>query len=299
MSKKPKIWIVAGATASGKTSLGIQMAQEFNSEVINFDSRQVYRELNIGVARPSENELSTVPHHLIGTQSIHQSLNAQSFAELALEKVTEVVERSQTAILVGGTGLYLKALLYGFDDLPETSSVTREQMENRFRSSGLLGLWEDIQTMDPEAIQQVDSNNTARVKRTWEILTQSGKTLHDLYEGKQHIFPFNYEVLCIDMPREMLYERINLRVDAMITDGFLDEANELHSFKGLNPLRTLGYKELFEHIEGVRDWAFTIELIKQKTRNYAKRQLTWFRNQENCVWDSQENLIRYIRNSKQ
>ncbi len=297
MSHPTKIWIIAGPTASGKTSLGIEIAKVFKTEIINFDSRQLYQEMNIGVARPSVEELTQIKHHLVGSHSVTEPINAQSFRELALASLNDVVSRTGSAVLVGGTGLYLKALLHGFDTLPKTSIETREQMELKYQSHGLESLLHDIHHIDPLASNHFDVQNTARVKRIWEILHESPKPLSEHFQGNQTPFPYPFEVLYIDMPRNELYNRINRRVDQMIAQGLENEVRDLLPFKDLSPLKTLGYSELFDYFDGHRNLVDTVSLIKQKTRNYAKRQLTWFRNQQEGIWDSPENLLSFIKNT--
>lgn len=294
MGHPNKIWIIAGPTASGKTCLGIEIAKTFKTEIINFDSRQLYQEMNIGVARPTAEELTQTKHHLIGSHSVTDAINAQSFRDCALACLNHVVSRTGSAVLVGGTGLYLKALLHGFDALPKTSTETRDQMELKYQSYGLEGLLQDIQNIDPLACNHFDVQNTARVKRIWEILHESPKPLSKHFQGNQTPFPYSYQVLYIDMPRADLYDRINLRVDRMIDQGLEKEVRSLVPFKDLSPLKTLGYSEFFDYFDGHRNLDDTVSLIKQKTRNYAKRQMTWFRNQQEGIWDSPENLLSFI-----
>ena len=294
MSHPTKIWIIAGPTASGKTSLSIEVAKAFKTEIINFDSRQLYQEMNIGVARPSEEELTQIKHHLVGSHSVTDNVNAQSFRDHALDCLNDVVTRTGSAVLVGGTGLYLKALLHGFDTLPKTSTETRVQMELKYQSHDLESLLKDIHNIDPLASNHFDVQNTARVKRIWEILHESPKPLSEHFQGNQTPFPYPFKVLYIDMPRNELYCRINQRVDKMIALGLEKEVRILLPFKDLSPLKTLGYSEFFDYFDGHRNLDDTIYLIKQKTRNYAKRQLTWFRNQQEGIWDSSENLLSFI-----
>jgi tRNA dimethylallyltransferase len=297
MSHPTKIWIIAGPTASGKTSLGIEVAKEFKAEIINFDCRQLYQEMNIGVARPSEEELTQIKHHLVGSHSVTAPINAQSFRNHALDCLNDVVSRTGSAVLVGGTGLYLKALLHGFDSLPKTSAETREKMELKYQFHGLDGLLQDIHEVDPLASNHFDVQNTARVKRIWEILHESPKPLTEHFQGKQTPFPYPFKVLYIDMPRNDLYYRINQRVDRMIDQGLEKEVRSLIPFKDLSPLKTLGYSDFFDYFDGHRNLNDTISLIKQKTRNYAKRQMTWFRNQQEGIWDTSENLLSFIKNT--
>jgi tRNA dimethylallyltransferase len=294
MSHPTKIWIIAGPTASGKTRLGIEVATALNTEIINFDSRQLYEEMNIGVARPSIEELTQIKHHLVGSHSVANPINAQSYRDHALVCLKEVVSRTGSAVFVGGTGLYLKALLHGFDSLPKTSAETREKMELKYQSQGIAGLLHDIHEVDHLASNHFEVKNTARVKRIWEILHESPKPLSEHFKGAQTPFPYSYQVLYIDMPRATLYDRINQRVDRMIDEGIEKEVHSLIPFKDLSPLKTLGYSEFFEYFDGHRNLNDTISLIKQKTRNYAKRQLTWFRNQQEGIWDSPENLLSFI-----
>lgn len=285
-----KVIVVAGPTASGKTVLALTWAKRLGTEIINFDSRQVYQELCIGVARPSDAELQTIPHHFIGSHSIQNPLNAAKFSEIARVKAVELIEKYGSVVLVGGTGLYLQAFLEGLDYFPEISPELREEVSELYRLEGLSGLTMALYALDPNAFEWVQKDNPARLMRALEITRASGIPVSEWRKNKGTSFAYPSKIYCVDWPRKQLYERINSRVDHMIDMGLEKEVEELMAFKDLPVMRAVGYSEIYEYLEGNLNRDQAIHLIKQKTRNYAKRQITWFKNKTSSEWHDLEGL---------
>ena len=281
---KNKVIIIAGPTASGKTALALKWAERLNTEIINFDSRQVYKELKIGVARPEDSELAQIPHHFIGTHSIHQPLNAARYAELAREKATELISKFGSVVLVGGTGLYLNAFLKGLDEFPEVSPELRQEVIELYESEGISGLSIALYKLDPNAFEWVQKDNPARLMRALEISKASGKPVSEWRKNEGKPFEFPSQVFAIEMDRKLLYNRINERVDSMVTKGLEEEVKSLIEFQEAPVMRTVGYSEFFEYFSGNLTKEAAVDLIKQKTRNYAKRQITWFKNKSTAEW---------------
>lgn len=291
-----KVIVVAGPTASGKTALAISWAQRLGTEIINFDSRQVYQELCIGVARPSEEELNIIPHHFVGSHSIQQPLNAAKFSEIARIKAIDLIERFGSVVLVGGTGLYLQAFLEGLDSFPEISPELREEVNELYNSEGISGLAMALYALDPKAFEWVQKDNPARLMRALEITRASGIPVSEWRKNKGETFPFPAKIYCIDWPRKELYQRINSRVEQMIELGLEKEVQGLMAFKEMPVMRTVGYSEMYAHLEGNLNREEAIDLIKQKTRNYAKRQITWFKNKTSSEWQDIEAMKKlYLR----
>lgn len=275
----PILIVIGGPTGSGKTDLAIRLALHFGAEIISADSRQVYRELPIGTAAPDEAQLAQVKHHLIGHKSIHEPYNAGLFAREAELILESLFKLNPIQILVGGTGLYIKALLDGIDELPEVSPDIRTKVMDWYTSKGLSFLQEQLQLKDPVYAAQVDLENKARLIRALELIESSGKPYSALRTGKTRKRNFKVLYLLTDLPRADLYARINQRTNLMLDKGWLEETRNLLPYKSLKALQTVGYTELFAFLEGNNTWETTVELIQQNTRRYAKRQLTWFRNQ--------------------
>ena len=272
--------MIAGPTGVGKTALAIKLAKYFKSEILSADSRQFYRETSIGTAKPNAEELAAVPHHFINTLSIEQNYSIGDFEKDATKLLDKLFETHQVVFLVGGSGLYINAVLYGVDEFIELSEATRTLVKTQYAEKGISWLQEQIKQYDQDYFEEVDINNPQRLMRALEVCIESGKPYSSFLSKNKKPRSFESIKLLINSPREQLYEKINLRVDKMITEGLENEAKSLIPYKHLNALNTVGYKELFTHFEGeiTRDQA--IDLIKQKTRNYAKRQLTWFNNQD-------------------
>lgn len=291
--------VIAGPTAVGKTALAIQTAQHFNTEIISADSRQFYQELNIGVAKPSTKELATVPHHFIGHISIQQDYTAADYEKEALERLETLFKKHNVVIATGGSGLFISALLEGLDPLPKSGSI-RETLNIRLQDEGLPTLANELKQLDIEEYNAIDTDNQRRVIRSLEVCLVSGRKASELKQQQKASRPFTAIKIVLNRDRQELYTRINERVDIMLNEGLIEEAKQLISFKHLNALKTVGYKELFEHFEGSISQERAIELIKQHTRNYAKRQLTWFRKDEEYQWLSPtavNEIIKYCTES--
>lgn len=274
-----KVIILAGPTASGKTAVSTQLARYFNTAVISADSRQCYREMRIGTAVPDTEEMQDIPHYFIHTHSITDPVSAGTFVEYALEKIALILQKRNAVIICGGTGLYLEALTEGLHDLPQVSVATRTLMSERYRSGGLPYLQAYVAGKDPEYYATVDPLNPARLLRAAELMEQTGDSYSNLLKTKKESrLPYPTEKFVMDWPRAVLYERINERVDRMMAAGLLEEVRSLLPYRNLPTLQTVGYHELFEFLDGKITLETAIKQIKQHTRNYAKRQLTWFRN---------------------
>jgi tRNA dimethylallyltransferase len=278
---KPLLVVVCGPTASGKTELAIRIASEFGAEIISADSRQVYLELPIGSAAPTEEELLKVPHHLVGSVSIHQHYNAGRFANDARKILDELFLKNPIQVLAGGTGLYIKSLIDGIDVLPEVPDAIRNHINQRLETEGLNSLQEELKQRDPEYAKEVDLANKARVLRALELIETTGVKYSELRKGQRQENPFDVVYLMPELEREMLYRRINERAGKMLNGGWIEEAEALKEHRALKALQTLGYPEIFAMLEGKISKKDCLDQIQQATRRYAKRQLTWFRNQTN------------------
>lgn len=281
---KPLLIAIAGPTAAGKTDFAIRLAQELQTEILSFDSRQFFRELTIGTAKPTEEELSRVPHHFINSHSVHDEFNAGSFEKAALLLLDDLFTRFKVIVAVGGSGLYLNALIKGLDLFPDVSSQSRAQVDCIWQERGLEGLQEMLKLHDPVYALTADLQNYRRLVRALEVSLSSGKPYSSFIRDTPATRNFNTLSYCLNPEREVLYARINARVDQMMENGLLAEAEQWKHFRNLNPLRTVGYTELFRYMDGECSLAESIDAIKQNSRRYAKRQLTWFRHQESVEW---------------
>jgi tRNA dimethylallyltransferase len=300
---KPRIIAISGPTASGKTDISVRIAQHLNTEIISFDSRQFYRELKIGVARPTKIQLSAAPHHFIANRSILESYSAASFAAEARIKINELLETNDHVILCGGTGLYLKALLDGMSLLPETHAEIREEVDVVWNSTGIPGLLELIKRHDPDALSQIETQNPARLKRVAELLLSAqNQSLKEIYAPKMGSIGFSYQVFNLMPEKDVLYPRIDSRVDAMMEEGLLEEVKSVYAYRELPVLKTVGYAELFDCLDGKTTPVEAVNKIKQHTRNYAKRQITWFKNQTEGISLQPENatgeILDFLKNYK-
>jgi tRNA dimethylallyltransferase len=274
-----KLLVIGGPTASGKTNKAIQLAKKYQTEILSADSRQCYTELGIAVAKPSLDELKEVKHHFIDSHSIHQPITAGDYERYALEVLNSIFATHDVAVCVGGTGLYIKALCEGLDDMPKENQAIKLEVEKSFDERGLTWLQEEVRKADPVFISKVDANNYMRLLRALIFYRSNGYSILEKQLGQAKARPFEIEYYCTNVEREELYERINKRVDAMVMAGLVEEARNLYSLKGLTTLNTVGYQELFDCFDGKFSQEKAIEKIKQHTRNYAKRQITWFKNQ--------------------
>jgi tRNA dimethylallyltransferase len=271
-----KLIVVQGPTASGKTDLAIELALKFNTEIISADSRQFYKELKIGTAKPNLDELSRVKHHFIDSFSIKDEITAAEFAKHAELILNELLDFHEYVVLVGGSGMFVDALIDGLDDIPVNRTI-REELSISYKQFGLQPLLDELAVLDPVFFERVDQNNPMRVIRALEAIRESGRKMSDLLLNKEKKNDFDVIRFSIDWPRDVLYNRINQRVDNMISHGLIQEVKQLYEFRHLNALNTVGYKEIFQFLDGEINQNQAIELIKQHTRNYAKRQLTWLR----------------------
>ena len=278
-----KLIVILGPTAVGKTAYAISLAKSLHTEIISADSRQIFKELNIGAARPSEDELAQVPHHFIASATIHEEYSAGRYEREALDKLIELFTRYDTVICCGGSMLYIDALINGFDDLPSDKSIRAEWSE-KFKIEGIEALQRELQSLDPDYYNQVDINNPHRLIRALEVCKVAGMPYSSMRSSQIRDREFQVEKVGIDMPREELYTRINDRVIRMFECGLEEEAKELLPFKHLQALNTVGYKELFDYFEGRSSRSEAIAKIQQHTRNFAKRQLTWWRRDPEIQW---------------
>ena len=292
--------IIAGPTAVGKTAIAIEIAKHFGTEIISADSRQCYKELNIGVARPTQEELAAVPHHFIASHSIHETVNAGIFEQYALDKLQEIFQHNDIAVMVGGTGLYIKAFCEGIDAMPEVTELVRKEITSAYEQYGLSWLQDQIKILDPEFYVVGEMQNPQRLMRALEVFKATGKSILHFRRGQKAERDFKIVKIALDLPKEILHRNINNRVDKMLEHGLLDEARLLIPYQHLNALQTVGYKELFDHFNGKISLPDAIDEIKKNTRRYAKRQLTWFKKDKEYVWlkANEYNISQYLRTSK-
>jgi tRNA dimethylallyltransferase len=276
--------VVAGPTAVGKTAIAIELAKALNTSIISADSRQCYREMNIGTAKPGREELAEVKHYFIDQFSIQDEITAADFERLALGYLDQVFAKSDFAVVCGGTGLYIKALTEGLDEMPATKDEIEEDVNRQYQEHGMDWLKEANEKEDPVFYEKAEKDNPARLLRALIFKRSTGKSILDYRSGERKQRPFKIVKVAINLPRETLYERINSRVDQMMQAGLLEEVKELFSSRHLKNLQTVGYVELFDHLEGKLSLEEAIDKIKQHTRNYAKRQLTWFRKDKEYHW---------------
>ncbi|HWK99239.1 MAG TPA: tRNA (adenosine(37)-N6)-dimethylallyltransferase MiaA, partial [Parapedobacter sp.] len=288
---------VVGPTAVGKTAVGIRLAQHFQTAVLSADSRQFYREMTIGTAKPSDEELAAAPHYFINSHQLTDDYSAGDFERDALSLLAELFERHDVVILVGGSGLFVRAVCQGLDDLPKPLPNVRDRLNSLYRQQGLAPLQVLLKQADPEYFDKMDSQNPQRVIRALEVYESTGRPFSDFRRGHAVERPFEVLSLGLDTERERLYQRINSRVDTMMAAGLLNEVETLMPYRERPPLQTVGYTELFDYLDGRCTLENAVEKIKQHTRRYAKRQLTWFRKDETTVWFAPEDIdgmIAYV-----
>jgi tRNA dimethylallyltransferase len=281
---QPTLIVVAGSTAVGKTATAIALAQMLGTEIISADSRQCYTEMTIGTAKPSFAELAMVPHHFINTHSIHEHVTAGNYEPLALNYCQDIFSRANTAILCGGTGLYIKALCEGIDTMPDTDPLQTKLLQQEFEQKGLAWLQLTAQQEDPAFYSIAEQQNPARLIRALAFLRSTGTSITHFRTQQAKARPFRTIKIGLELPRPILYDRINARVDIMLQEGLWQEAVSLYPFKQLKNLQTVGYQEIFDCIDGSITKEASVALIKQHTRNYAKRQLTWFKKDAQFQW---------------
>jgi tRNA dimethylallyltransferase len=294
--------VLTGPTAVGKTDLSLEVAGHLNAEIISADARQFYRELVIGTAAPTTGQLARVPHHMVGHLSIHDYYNVSLFEKQALDVLGSLFQRSDFAVLTGGSGLYIDALCYGIDELPDADPATRAHVKDFYRTHGLdaMRLW--LKKTDPEFYEVVDLANPNRIMRALEVFLATGKKFSELRTRHTASRPFRIRKVIINRDRDELYRRVNQRVDHMVQQGLIEEAVSFFKQRHLNALNTVGYKELFAWLSDRWPLHVAIEKIKTNTRRYAKRQLTWFRRYDDAKWfhpDQSRQIIDFIKQKEE
>lgn len=289
---------MVGPTAVGKTAVAISLAKFFHTEIISADSRQIYKELTIGTAKPSASELQEVRHHFINTHSIQDEYDAAQFGRDALALIHDLFEKYDTLILCGGSGLYIKAVCEGFDDIPEIPDGIREELTAQFEQFGIEWLQQKMKLLDPEHFKEIDQKNPHRMIRALEVKMATGLSIAAFRKKNKLHHPFAIIKIGLELPREDLYKRIDLRMDKMIEDGLFEEATMLYPQRQQQALQTVGYQEIFDFIDGCYDREEAIRLLKRNSRRYAKRQLTWFNRDVDLQWFSpndHDKMIAHIQ----
>ncbi|MBN2236777.1 MAG: tRNA (adenosine(37)-N6)-dimethylallyltransferase MiaA, partial [Bacteroidales bacterium] len=284
------VYFVVGPTAVGKTAFAIRLAKYLDTEIISADSRQFFREMNIGTAMPSEAELAQIKHHLIGNLSIHQNYNVSEFEQDALALLEQLFQTKEAVVVVGGSGLYLDALAFGIDNLPDASEELRIGLKQLYDQEGIEALQTKLEALDPVFYQQIDKQNPKRLLRALEVCLTSGKPYSDLRIGQKKKRDFEIKWIGLEQERSILNKKINQRVDVMLENGLLAEVKQLYRYKDLNALHTVGYKEFFVWLDGEESFEWAVEKVKTNSRRYAKRQMTWFRKKEAIHWLNVDHL---------
>jgi tRNA dimethylallyltransferase len=289
--------VIAGPTAIGKTAMAIQVAKYFQTEILSADSRQFYKETLIGTAKPSDTELSEVKHHFINSHSITETFTVGDFEVQALELLTRLFQAHDSVVLTGGSGLYINAICSGLDNLPKSNEALRNELNQGYKEKGIQYLQEEVKKVDPAYYEKADTSNPQRLIRALEVYRSTGIPFSEYRTGSEKKRPFNIIKIGLNTAREQLYRQVNHRVDQMVERGLLDEAAALYPLKHLNALNTVGYSEVFDYMDGKYSMDKAIDKIKQNTRNFAKRQLTWFRRDPEIQWfepDQYSGIINYI-----
>lgn len=294
VSNNKTVIIIAGPTASGKTAVAIQLALHYSTEIISADSRQCFKELNIGVARPSAEELQQVKHHFIASLSIQEEVTAATFEEYALQKTKELFQQHDVVIMVGGTGLYIKAFCEGLDAIPAIDPAIRQQVIKDYEENGLSWLQEQLRQKDPLFYEKGEMQNPQRMMRALEVAEATGQSIFSFRRKEKVQRDFNILKIGLDIPKEQLHQQIHTRVDKMIAAGLTEEVRSLMPYRQLNALQTVGYAELFGYLDGKISLEKAIEQLKTNTRQYAKRQLTWFRKDAEIKWFAPGQVIEMI-----
>ena len=299
-SKQPTLIVVVGPTGSGKSALAVKLAQYYGAPIISCDSRQLYRGMPIGTAQPTAEEQAAAKHYFIADREPEDDFNCGRYEVEALALLEELFAHNDYVVAVGGSGLYVKALCEGMDELPEADATLREELKSRLATEGLAALVEELRSRDARCVEQIDINNPSRVMRALEVCIVSGKPYSEQRSGERRQRPFNIVKIGTDMPRDVLYERIDRRVDMMVEEGLVEEARAMLPKRELNALQTVGYREMFDYFDGKITLDEAIELIKRNSRRYAKRQMTWFRRDTEIGWfapDKLNDIIEHIDNS--
>ena len=292
-----RLIVIVGPTGSGKTDLSIRIARRYGAPVLSTDSRQMYRGMAVGTAQPSPEQLQEVEHHFIASHDIKDNLSCGEYETQALARLDELFAAHDYVVAVGGSGLYVRALCEGMDDLPQADEELRRELASRLATEGLESLAAQLKTLDPAFYDKVDRSNPARVVRALEVCLQTGLPYSQLRTGTPRPRNFGIVKVGVDMPRDMLYERIDRRVECMLADRLQAEARALYPYRHLNALQTVGYREFFDYFDGRTTYDEAVALIKRNSRRYAKRQLTWFRRDGGIRWfgpDDTEAIISYI-----
>ncbi len=297
MSSAKTLIVITGPTAVGKTALCLDIAQHFGIPIINADSRQIYKELKIGTASPTDEQLAKVKHYFVGSLSLNDYYSASLFEQQTMEILEREFAKSDYALMAGGSMMYIDAVCDGIDDIPTVDDVTRETLKARLASEGLEPLVEELKQLDPEYYEIVDKQNPRRVVHGLEICLMTGKTYTSFRKREKKQRPFRIIKIGLNRDREELYDRINQRVDQMMDEGLLDEARNLYPMRHMNALNTVGYKEMFAYFDGTWTLEEAVERIKGNTRRYARKQLTWYKKDEQIRWfhpDEKDNILSYI-----
>ncbi len=290
--------VISGPTAVGKTDLCITLAQKLHTDIISADSRQIYREMKIGTARPDEQTLNKAKHYFIGTKSIHDYYTAGMFELEVLDMLRQHFKEKETMIMTGGSGLYINAVCNGIDALPKADPEIRNKLVKQYEEEGIEGIRDQLKLLDPESYHNMDIKNPKRILKALEVTLTTGKPYSSFLTRQKKSRSFHILKIGLRRDRNELYERINKRVDQMIEQGLIEEARELYPYKHLNPLNTVGYKELFDYFDGIISLEEAIRRIKRNTRRYAKRQLTWFARDKEMEWfhpEEKNKILNYIR----
>ncbi len=282
--KQKTLIVIVGPTAIGKTSLAIELAKHYQTEIVSADSRQFFKEMNIGTAKPSAEELAAAPHHFINSHSINQLFSTGDFEVQALALMEKLFAKHDVLVMVGGSGLYINAVCNGLDDMPEIDLDIREKLNQQFADEGIDAIRKQLATLDPEYYAKVDQSNPQRMIRGLEVVLSTGQKLSSFLTSNKKERPFNIVKIGLNTEREKLYNQINHRVDIMMQEGLLEEVKSLEAYKELNALKTVGYSEIFDYLDGKIDLATAVDKIKQNTRRFAKRQLTWFKKDTQTTW---------------
>ena len=288
--------VICGPTAVGKTAVAIQIAKHFNTEILSADSRQFYREMSIGTAKPSKEELAEVKHHFVNNLGIRDTFTAGEYERQALKVLDKIFESKDVAVMVGGSGLFIRALCEGFDDFKKEISETDKAIIEQIKQMPIEEMQAEVAKLDPEYYEKVDRSNPRRLQRALEVIYTTGKKYSEQRTGEKAQRDFNIIKIGLELPRAELYARINHRVDEMLKAGQWEEATALYPFRALQPLQTVGYQEIFDCIDGKLTKPEAIEKIKQNTRNYAKRQMTWFKRDEEVKWIGVTDTIEILSN---
>lgn len=302
MNSKKTLIVLIGPTGVGKTDLSIKIAEKYNSPIISADSRQLYSDLKIGTAAPAEEYLKRVKHYFVGTLKLTDYYSAAQYESDVISLLEELFKENDTILLTGGSMMYIDAICKGIDDIPTVDNDTRRMMMEKYEKEGLERLCAELKLLDPEYYSIVDLKNPKRVIHALEICYMTGKTYTSFRTGNKKQRPFDIIKIGLCREREELYERINRRVDIMINDGLVDEVKSVYQYRDLNSLNTVGYKEIIQYLDGNYTLDFAIEKIKQNSRIYSRKQMTWFRRDNEITWfhpDNEEEIMNFIESEKE